>query len=587
MTRLGARGVSCGLFAMAFAILNYAAFAQTATTGDVAGVIKDASGAVVADAVVTLKSLERGEVRRTVSNDVGAYRFTFLRPGSYTVSAEATGLKTSVTAINVQVGQVADIDLIANVEATQQVIEVTSAAPALETDNANLATTFSSTQVLDLPMPGGDLSTIATTVPGIVISTGAGYGNFSSHGLPGTSNLFIINGNDYNDPYLNLNNSGASNLTLGANEIQEASVIQNAYSVQYGRQAGAQMSYVTKSGTNAFHGNLLWNWNGDSLNGNDFFNNANGVQRPRAVSNQYAAAFGGHIIKNKLFFFADTEGIRYLLPSTGVVTVPSPQLQSYILNTISPAQQSLYQSAFKLWNGAPGNSAMIPVINGPGSLQDATNRMGCGQLTGTAASGGGVFGQTVSCADAWGANGSNLNTEWLLTTRVDYNLNDRQRLNFRFKTDHGRQPTETSLINPVFNVQSVQPQFEGQINHNFVISPTMVNNFIASALWYSASFSPANVSASLHAFPSNFFIFDGGSNGSAGFTQMGIGNNGLGFNLFPQGRNVGQIQLTDDFSIVKGGHTIKIGANFRRNRVTDTSLLAGLCMALESSRLTC
>ncbi len=572
MIRNAVRARFC-LLGCVLSIVCPAVFAQTATTGDIAGVVKDSSDAVVPNATVTLKSLERGDVRTTNTNEVGAYRFTFLRPGKYTVAAEATGLKTSVTAITIQVGQVANIDLVANVQTTQQVMEVTSAAPTLETENANLATTFSSAQVQELPMPGGDISTVAFTVPGVSISTGAGYGNFSSQGLPGTSNLYIINGNDYNDPYLNLNNSGASNLTLGANEIQEASVIQNAYSVQYGRQAGAQVNYVTKAGTNSFHGNLLWNWNGSRLNANDFFNNANGVQRPRAVSNQYAASFGGRVIKNKLFFFADTEGIRYLLPSTGVVTIPSAQLQSYILNTLPSSQQSLYQSAFKFWNGAPGSGAKVPVTNGSGNLQDAAGNLGCGQLTGTAAPNGGVFGQNVSCADAWGANGSNLNTEWLLTTRVDYNINDRQKMNFRFKTDHGRQPTETSLINPVFNVQSIQPQYEGQVNHNWVLSPTMVNNFIGSALWYSASFAPANVNASLQAFPSNFFIFDGGSNGAAGFTQMGVGNNGLGFNLFPQGRNVGQLQLTDDFSLVKGSHTIKVGANFRRNRVTDATLL--------------
>jgi len=563
------------LCVLLFVCSHNAAFGQTATTGDVAGVVKDSTDAVIAGATVSLKSLERGDVRTTVTNEVGAYRFPFLRPGSYTISAESTGLKTSVVAITVQVGQVSSIDLVAALQATQQVVEVTSAAPTLSTDNANLATTFSSSQVQDLPMPGGDLSTVAFSVPGVVLSTGAGYGNFSSHGLPGTSNLYIINGNDDNDPYLNLNNSGASNLTLGANEIQEASVIQNAYSVQYGRQAGAQMNYVTKAGTNSFHGNLMWNWNGDTLNANDFFNNSNGVPRPRDVSNQYAASFGGRIIKNKLFFFADTEGIRYVLPSTGVVTIPSAALQSYILQQITPAQQSLYQSAFNYWNNAPGNAGKVSVQNGGGLLQDGTGNLGCGQLAGTSAPGGGVFGQTVSCADAWGTNGSNLNTEWLLTTRADYNINDKQKLNVRFKTDHGLQPTFTSLINPVFNVQSNQPQYEGQINHNYVISPTMVNNFIASTLWYSAIFSPADVQASLKAFPTNFFIFDGGSNGAGGFTQMGLGLFDLGWNLFPQGRNNGQIQLTDDFSLMHGSHTIKIGANFRRNRVTDTSLLAG------------
>ena len=87
------------------------------------------------------------------------------------------------------------------------------------------------------------------------MNTGRGYGNFSSFGLPATSNLFTVNGENDMDPYLNLNNSGATNLTLGKNDVQEATVVNNAYSGQYGQQAGAQVSYVTKSGTNQFHGN--------------------------------------------------------------------------------------------------------------------------------------------------------------------------------------------------------------------------------------------------------------------------------------------------------------------------------------------
>ncbi len=388
-----------------------------------------------------------------------------------------------------QVGQVTQADLIAKVQSVQQVVEVTEALSGVDTENANLTTTYGTHQIEDLPLPGGDLTAIAFTAPGIVLSTGMGYGNFSSHGLPATSNLFTINGNGYNDAYLNLNNSGASNLLLGQNEIDEASVVQNGYSVQYGRQAGAQVNYVTKSGTNQFHGNLLYNWNGDALNANDFFNNANGVARPRAVSNQYGASIGGPILKDKLFFFADAEGIRYVLPATGVVTVPSPALQNYILATVSPAQQSLYQQAFSIYNNAPGVSRAIPIANGNGPLQDATGNLGCGQLAGTPDLSGGVFGTNVACGDAYGVNGSNQNKEWLMTTRVDYNINEKQKINFRFKTDHGLQPTATNLIDPALNVQSNQPQYEGQINHTYVLSPTTVNNFIGSVLYYSALFS--------------------------------------------------------------------------------------------------
>ena len=137
----------------------------------------------------------------------------------------------------------------------------------------------------------------------------------------------------------------------------------------------------------------MWNWNGDALNANVFFNNANGVGKPRAVSNQYAASVGGPIRRNKLFFFADTEGIRYALPSAGFVTIPSPQLQTFTLDNVAPAQAPLYQKAFSLWNSAPGVSTGIPVMNGNGSLQDSRGALGCGDLAGTTAPNGGIWDQ--------------------------------------------------------------------------------------------------------------------------------------------------------------------------------------------------
>jgi hypothetical protein len=552
-----------------------AAYAQTTTSGDVAGVVQDPSQAAVPNATVTLKDTDTGATRSTMTNGQGEYRFTFMKPGPYTISASAAGLQSDINQIQVLVGQAINVTLVAKVQSTASSIEVVGVASLVDVQSPNLGATISTHDIENLPTPGGDITSVVFSTPGVAVSTGNGYGNFSVHGLPGTSNLFTVNGNDYNDAYLNLNNSGASNLLLGANEIQEATIVLNPYSVQYGRQAGAQIDYTTKSGTNAFHGNLLWNWNGDLLNANTFFNNVNGVPRPRAVSNQYGASIGGPIKKNKLFFFADTEGIRYALPTTGYVTIPSPQLQSWILDNVTGAQAPFYQKAFQFWNGAPGAGGGVPVTNGSGGLQDSSGALGCGDFAGTAAPNGGVFGTNVSCATAWGANGSNLNTEWLMTLRGDWNINDKHKIYLRFKEDHGLQPTQTSLINPVFNVQSLQPTYEGQINHTWTISPTMVNNIVLSFSWYSAFFNSPNLTAAVAAFPVNFFLSDGGSNGAGGFTQMGLGSDNAGFNYFPQGRNIGQGQLTDDFSLVRGRHVMKFGVNYRKDRVTDSSLLSG------------
>ncbi len=383
------------------------AHAQTMTTGDVSGVVRDSSGAVIPRATIALKSMESGEARTFKTNDQGAYHFTFLTPGTYTVFAAAPGLESDVIRTTVDIGKAVGIDLVAKVIAVRELAEIKTELPVVSIENANQTTTFTAQQVRDLPMPGGDLTTIAFTAPGVLVNTGYGFGNFSSHGLPGISNLFTINGDDYNDPTFNLNISGVSGVLLGQTEVQEASVVQNGYSVQYGRQAGANVNYVTKSGTNSLHGDLLYNFNNHLLNANDFFNNANGVPRQYAVSQQWGADIGGPAIKNKLFWFADSEGLYFTLPASGVVAAPSQELQTYILGNIKPVQRPLYQTAFNLWNNAPGASKSVPVTNGNGPLQDSRGLMGCGELAANNVSvpGGGVFGQTASCLNAWASTG--------------------------------------------------------------------------------------------------------------------------------------------------------------------------------------
>jgi len=118
---------------------------------------------------------------------------------------------------------------------------------------------------------------------------------------------------------------------------------------------------------------LLYSYNGDVLNANDYFANAVGAPRPRAIANQYAASLGGPAIRDKLFFFADTEGDRFVQPQgSSVVAIPSPALQSYSLRTIQPSQIPFYQQMFELYNHAPGIDRAVPVTNGNGDLQDGS-----------------------------------------------------------------------------------------------------------------------------------------------------------------------------------------------------------------------
>jgi hypothetical protein len=532
--------------------------AQTVVNGDISGTVTDPAGAVVSNADVSLTSVADGRSQTTTTNATGLYRFSFLKPGTYKLTVAAKGFKSVTETVSVSVGQVALVNAKLEVGAASEVVEVTGAAPIIQTENGDTSFTFSETQLQALPAPGGDITSYAYTAPGIMVSNGAGYGNFSANGLPSTSNLFTVNGNDYMDPYLNLNNSGASNLTLGSNELQEITVVQNGYTADYGRQAAAQLNAATKSGTNALHGNATYGYNGTALNANDWFNNAFHQPSPHAVNNTYAASVGGPIVKNKLFFFADYEGLRMILPGvSGTNVIPTTAFASYVLTKVPAAEQPFYTNIFSLYAGAPGSSASTPL-----STTDPAVAGGCGDFSGTA--GFGTNG--TPCAQQFTSGANNLITEWIFAGSIDYEATSRDHLKGRYQMDRGVQATGTDPINSVFNATSIQPEYNGQITETHTFNGTTVNNLIISGAWYKALFGPPSFSAAIAKFPTTINF---GSTAPP-FTALGGSDN-----AYPQGRIVSQYQIRDNFSKVIGGHDIKIGADYRRNLVSDYSALSG------------
>src|SRR6266851_2064213 len=296
-------------------------FAQTSVTGEITGTVADSTGAVVSGATVTAKSASTDVTQTATTNDSGGYRFVFVKPDTYKLTVNHAGFRSSSESIVVNVGAVAIANLKLEVGSANEIVEVTASAPLLQTENANLTTTYNATQVENLPNGGNDITAVAYTAPGVLMnsSSGGGYGNFTAFGLPATSNLFTVNGNDEMDPYLNLNNSGATNLLLGASEVEEVGVTSNGYTGQYGRMAGAQVNYSTKSGGNSFHGLLNYYYNDVSMNGTDWFLKNSGTKPGFDVNNQYAAQIGGPIVKDKLFFFIGTEGLRYVLATSNQI----------------------------------------------------------------------------------------------------------------------------------------------------------------------------------------------------------------------------------------------------------------------------
>jgi hypothetical protein len=540
-------------------------FAQSIISGDISGTVTDPSGAAVPNASVTLNSKVTGEARTTTTSATGTYRFALLRPGNYAVSVKQTGFAPATQNVIVAVGQVTSSTIQLKLGSETQTVEVTTAAPLLQTENANITTSYTPTEIELTPNPGGDLTNYALTAPGVALSTGGGYGNFTANGMPGTSNLYTINGNDTNDPYNNLNNSGASNNMLGQNEIQELAIVNNGYTGQYGRAAGANMNFTTKSGGNSFHGNAKWDWNGRYLNANDWFNNFSDTPRPFENSNQWAGSFGGPIVKNKLFFFYDNEGLRYVLPGGGFpVYIPTTAFANAVqanINAAQPAEAALYQKMFALYAGAPGASRATLDTN-PGG--------GCGDFAGKPL-GGVAFGTAGQpCMQTFRSLSNNLNTERLQAIRIDFEATSRDRMNWRYWQDRGQQPSFTDPINPVFNVPSIQPQDNGQFTETHTFGTHVVNQFIASGSYYSAVFGASSLPAALAAFPTEIGgNFVGGNQCTAFDGDLTCMQGVYGPRAIPGGRNVTQYQFVDDVTWTKGAHGIKFGVNVRRIDFAD------------------
>ena len=224
-------------------------------------------------------------------------------------------------------------------------VEVSGEATLINLQDANTSTTLSAPALENLPNPGGDLTYPLQFSPGALINTAGssndfvggsnGYGNVEFNGLPALSNGYIVDGLETNDPLTNLNSGLSTNLVLGLNSISDVTVNTLSYSVDQGRYGASQVNYITKSGTNRFHGNLYELWNGSAMNAADFFTNATpGNHKPRSTVNHFGGSLGGPIVRDKLFFFFDSEWVRIALPIVTPTTVPTAAFQQYVLQQL-------------------------------------------------------------------------------------------------------------------------------------------------------------------------------------------------------------------------------------------------------------
>src|SRR5438876_19745 len=349
-----------------FAVLVLTAFlvggasGQTTTSGGLSGVVVDQTGAVVRDAVVEIDDIAKGTTESSKTDSVGIYQFSFLRPGRYTLNAKHPGFQEERRSVSVQVGPSVTVNITLQVAKASSEIIVSDEASIIQADSADVSVTMNQKQVSEVPNPGNDLTYIAQTAPGAVMNTDGGpMSKFSILGMPGFSYAFTVDGMSITENTLNVVRGGPLGITLGANQVQEATVVTSAYSGQFGNAAGGNINYASKSGTNALHGNAQYYWNGTVLNANDWFNKAFGGQRPLSIANQWAGSLGGPIRKDKLFFFIDTEGLRLVVPQVLFTVIPTPEFEAATIQHIQnkfglgSASDLFYQNIFRLYDGTP------------------------------------------------------------------------------------------------------------------------------------------------------------------------------------------------------------------------------------------
>jgi carboxypeptidase family protein len=537
--------------------VSIAAYAQSNISGDVSGSVVDASGAAVPNAQVTVTNVDNNLQKTTTSDSSGNFRVPLLPPGRYKITAGSSGFSTATTNVGVAAGEVTPVTIKLAVGQAATTVEVTAGAgEILHTDDAQMSTSFNLEQIQTLPNPGNDLTFIAQTAPGAVMNTQGGYGNFSVNGLPGTANTYTVNGGYEGDPYLNLNNSGATNLLLGNNDVDNVTVITNSYDASFGGLGGAQVNQISRAGGNRWHGDLHYWWNGRIMNANNYFNKQAGVPRSFDNANQWAAAIGGPLKKDKIFGFIDTEGVRVIIPVNQKSYGPSPAFQAAVLGGAGAADATLAPYGNLADNG---NSVEAPVYQTIFNYYNNAKNWGSG---------------SVDPADPrtwiWQGQTTNFGREWLINDRLDFNLGQNDHLFIHSKTDKGVQPTQTSFLDPVFNAESPQPSYEGQINWTHTFSPRLTNQFLFDASYYRAIFTNTNGRA-LGASNIPFTLIPEGF-ASGGDWDANVNSSSWvgGANYaFPQGRNVTGYQFNDDASWVTGKHTIKFGYTFRRDDITD------------------
>jgi hypothetical protein len=536
-------------------VLTLALAGRAQVTASISGKVEDSAGMPIRGATVTVKSEETGLARTVMTDENGNYRVLSLPVGQQEVKAEATGFQSEVrTGINLTVAQEAVVNLRLQVGEVVQQITVSGDTPVVNTTTASGSGLVDEREVKDLPLNGRSFDNLITLNPGAVnfsalksVDTSTTNGNtFTVEGRRTYENLFLWNGVEYTgSSQLGITPGGVSGYLLGIDAVREFNVLTDTYGAEYGKRAGAQVTIVTQSGSNALHGTLFEFLRNSDLDARNFFTQP-GVGVSPYRQNQFGAALGGPIKKDKLFVFGNYEGFRLAEQATNVSVVPDLDAREGLL----PNASGVYTPVSKLNPSMLNYMQLWPLPNGPELYANGV------LPSGTALS---YNSPPESIREDFG------------TLRLDYALGLKDSVSGSYLIDDGNSLIPAS--DPLFGSYTALRSQVASIEETHIVSPDTLNVF-------TAGFSRAGFglnSVPFASFPASLDFVAGRGPGDITFNTTST--TGLS-TITAAGPNQAAgvwnrrnlFTFTDGVEISKGIHQIKFGVWFQRVRDNEDSL---------------
>ncbi|HEY6804519.1 MAG TPA: TonB-dependent receptor [Pyrinomonadaceae bacterium] len=521
-----------------------------ADQGRIVGTVTDANGGIVPGAVITVKSDKTGEERTATTNDSGYYVVSALKPSTYTVTATAQNLTVHVSNVQVLVGQELNLGLTLQATGVEAKVDITAAGDtAIDTGSASMGVNVNPREVEALPLNGRQLSQLYLQAPGSVNSGSGTFGDIRFSGRAVQQNVIRYDGIegsaiiDASPGNLNGEVPSPFRLQSSLENVQEFRVDSNNFPAEFGTGTGGQVSVVTKSGGNKFHGSAFEYLRNDALDASNFFDNIIGQKAPLRL-NQFGGSIGGPIIENKLFFFFSYEGYRLNAGVNAIEAVPgsASRLCAAPFGTGSIACNAT-------------TVALLPAFKSPNaaiiSTGSGTNLFDVAQL------------QANSTVDENSA-----------ALRLDYKLNNKHSAYFRFFRDQGSNDQPEGVTGRRVLIKAV-PQ-NGVFAFQSIISPTLLNEF---KLGYNGAYTRINgvaptvagvdlssLTINISGNTANFALpGQGSSAGTAtpgGLVRANSATNGRGQPYTPY-----SVSFVDALNWTHGNHNAKIGGELRLIRL--------------------